>query len=238
MRRSWSKIGSWDGIAEVPPQNVRIQPGAGSCPLLARRRARVGLDVEEPALDLDVRAPAPDGVDRVVERVVVQHSAIHEVRVLRRPARKLVDAAELPVEVAERDRRVKVALEVREADGGEGAGEGRRRARREGEAVVVRRRELVAVAGAPEREHVAMPAVGHDLVGERDVAVVAVEVRGRDEQLQVVVVRHERVHALDVRVPVHLLQRLHVPDGLHVALQDRLVAVPAPDRSAIGPRTD
>ena len=109
-------------------------------------------------------------------------------------------------------------LERRQADRREGAREAHRRARREGERAVVSLVELVDAVVVAEREHVPVRALPDQLrVGDRHVAAVAVEVGHRDEELERVGRRHQRLELGRLRPGL-----VHVAECAVHPLRDRV----------------
>ncbi len=124
------------------------------------RRSRIGIDIDEAAVDLAEGGAAVDRRDRLVERPVVEHAAVDEAR-----ARRVDVGLAVGDKVARDELRALRPLRpladhevvhFRDAGGRKGAGEGRGRARREGERRRVRKLEIAfraAVGAAPVAAH-------------------------------------------------------------------------------------
>ena len=157
---------------------------------------RVGLQVEQTAIDLHVGRALSDRLDRRAERLVVEHASVDEPRLLRGELGELVEAEVLSLERVEVDwaRRAEPGPEVGEAHGREDARDAGRRPGRERQRAVGILAEVVfaVVSAVAEGEHVTVARVDDRVrVGERHLPSVAEEVRYGHEELELVPLGHE-----------------------------------------------
>ena len=152
------------------------------------RVARVGLDEEEPAVDLGGGRFAGDRAHGVPKREVVEHPAVDEERRLDGRARELIRPAELRGELLTR----LLMPDVGEPGCGKRAGEAGRRARGEREGRVVVAVEVAGAVAVEELEDVLVDdRVDRGWIGDRQLPVVPVDVGRRDEQVERQPGRHQ-----------------------------------------------
>ena len=223
-----SRIGSTRGRPVSPPSAAASVDGFGRVDGLSAELG-VGLEVEEPPVDLYVGGPLPDRLDRRPERLVVEHASVDEPGRGRLELRQLVEPEEPLLEPSEIDGTVlsEPALQRFEADGREDAGDRGGRPRGEGERAVGVVVEVVAavVAAEAEGQQVPMaPVVDRIRVGIGHLAPVAVEVGHRHEQLELVPVGQQRRQRGGRRaVLVHPVEGVVDPAGHQVAAERRFL---------------
>ena len=166
---------------------------------------RIGLQEHQIPLHLGIRSTPANRPDGGTERPVVENPSVHERGAGRLRAGQLVDAEEpLPLgELAER------GFDLRQAHGRERARDRRRGTAGECEPAVVGTREVVATVAELEVEDVPMGAVVHQRgVFDDQIAVVAIEVGRRHEEVEPMVRRHQRRAARRRRAVVHRFERV------------------------------
>ena len=186
------------------------------------RSGRIRLEVEQAPVDLHAGRALADGADHMAERPVVEHAAVDEVALVRVRLRELVEPEE-PLGSRQACSGPDRGLELAQAHGRERARERGRRPRREREPAVVGAREVVGAVAPAEPQDMPVRAVVHQRrVADHELTVVACEVRGGHEQLELVVVGHERRELGRPRSPrVHGFQCLVEPARHRVAVQRR-----------------